>query len=160
MLKRISVLSFFCLAMSVAALAFALDWNDEDWLKAGCPGDIAGKWMLRGDATASNQTLTVQSNQIKFTSEAGDQKVIAFSQDARSNGPIILELNDSDLSGVRETLPYPPYWKVRPHLVMGHASSDNELAEWSPCLIKVFRYRYQDQIAADKYVSWDIYFIK
>lgn len=77
MLKRISVLQFslLCLAMSAAVPAFALDRNDEEWLNAGCPKDSTGNWILR-DATAGARTLTVESNQIKFTSETGDKKTL------------------------------------------------------------------------------------
>ncbi len=147
----------FVLLLALVQPVYSLGWEDKEWVDAGCPENIIGKWIPKSVAALNGNTVTVSNDQFTFLSETGKTGAIKFKKLSESAIAIVLGLGTRSLPTDKEVL---PYLKIRPHLVSANDEPGRNNRSQPECLIKVFRYQNLEQVQPDKYVSWDIYQIK
>ena len=59
----VGILSFF------VSPVFSLSWQDEEWLKPGCPKTASGNWTPNNPANKKLRSLSIDNNQVIFNSD-------------------------------------------------------------------------------------------
>ena len=139
----VGILSFF------VSPGFSLSWQDEEWLKPGCPKTASGNWTANNPANTKLRSLSINNNQVIYTSQSGEgQKfqIIKSTSDLK-NPHMEMELKSFNKED-KFVL------KIRPHLVQ---TNYKEQKKGFNCLIKVFRYKNEKHAKAEKYSDWKIY---
>ncbi len=157
--------SFTLLMTFIITPAFSLDWNDEEWAQAGCPKAVIGTWHPQ-DPQSKWGTLTVtEGSLICVQTQSGGEKLPArewvrhysFDDSALAIDQRFIKLA---LHPVREG-EYQGYTvKIRPHLVGLSAGQWANNSSSSDCLIKIFKFKSQEEAKFDKYSDWAIYRLK
>ena len=139
----VGILSFF------VSPGFSLSWQDEEWLKPGCPKTALGNWTANNPANTKLQSLSINNNQVIYTSQSGEGqqfKIIKSNSDLKNP---YLEMKVQSFNKEDKFV-----LKIRPHLVQ---TNDKEQKKDFNCLIKVFRYKNEKHAKAEKYSGWNIY---
>ena len=148
-----------------ATPAFSLDWNDEEWAQAGCPKGVVGTWLPQ-DPQSQWGELTIKAGAlICVQNQAGGEKLptvewirqYSFDDSALAADQRFIKLA---LHPVKEGK-YQGYTvKIRPHLVGFHAGQWVNNSSSSDCLIKIFKFKSQEEAKFNKYSDWAIYRLK
>ena len=139
----VGILSFF------VSPGFSLSWQDEEWLKPGCPKTASGNWTANNPANTKLRSLSINNNQVIYTSQSGEgQKfqIIKSTSDLK-NPHMEMELKSFNKEDKLVL-------KIRPHLVQTNFKDQKKDFN---CLIKVFRYKNEKYAKAEKYSGWNIY---
>ena len=139
----VGILSFF------VSPGFSLSWQDEEWLKPGCPKTASGNWTANNPANTKLRSLSINNNQVIYTSQSGDGEqfqIIKYTSDLK-NPYMEMELKSFNKED-KFVL------KIRPHLVQTNFKKQKKGFN---CLIKVFRYKNEKHAKAEKYSDWKIY---
>lgn len=147
----------FIVLLTLAQPAHSLGWKDKEWVDAGCPENITGKWIPRSAAALGEAAVTVTNQQFNFPLENGRTNTIGFEKISESSGSIVLALDSRNLPVSQQVL---PYLRIRPHLVRANVEAEMNSLSQAECLIKVFRYQSLEKIQPNKYVNWNIYRIQ
>ena len=51
---------------------FSLSWQDEEWLKPGCPKTVSGNWTASNPANTKLRSLSINNKQVIYTSQNGE----------------------------------------------------------------------------------------
>ena len=62
----VGILSFF------VSPGFSLSWQDEEWLKPGCPKTASGNWTADNPTNTKLKSLSINKNQVVYTSQKGE----------------------------------------------------------------------------------------
>jgi len=150
----ISICLFFFIVVSASSVS-ALDWNDKEWVEAGCPSSIFGEWVSTEAGINSKHLLNIYQNKIIFINNNNLEKKYSF------NPKNILK--SSSYLGVRlqhvnkdKTV----YLKIRPHLVRSKTTAKHMNRTIQSCFIKVFKFEFKNFAKHDKYLDWEIYKLK
>ena len=148
-----------------ATPAFSLDWNDEEWAQAGCPKGVVGTWLPQ-DLQSKWGTLTIREGTlICVQNQSGGKKLpthewvrqYSFYDSTLAADQRFIKLA---LHPVKEGK-YQSYTvKIRPHLVGLPAGQWATNSSSADCLIKVFKFKSQEEAKFDKYSDWAIYRLK
>ncbi len=148
-----------------ATPAFSLDWNDEEWAQAGCPKSVIGTWLPQ-DTQSEWGTLTIREGAlICVQNQAGGEKLpthewirqYSFDDSTLATDQRFIKLA---LHPVKEGAYRGSIVKIRPHLVGLSAGQWATNSSSSGCLIKVFKFKSQEEAKFDKYSGWAIYRLK
>jgi len=128
----------------------ALDWNDKNWGKSGCPKTILGSWVSR----SSEESLMIEANRLIFQAIDEDQQFYSYKQSISSEKNKHIEII---LSSKNSTDENKRYLKIRPHIAQSITHEEKTQVKTATCLIKVFQFENQKDAKLNKYMSWDIY---
>ena len=149
----VGLLSFFITP------SYSLGWEDEEWLKPGCPKTVSGIWASDNPGNTNLKLLSINNKEFIYISK-NDQKHkfgIIKSSSVLENQYIEVKLkplNNRQRLGI--------FWmegkelviKIRPHLV--HTSPKAQKKD-SKCLIKIFTFKNEQNAKRDKYSKWNIF---
>jgi len=139
----VGLLSFFITP------SYSLGWQDEEWLKPGCPKTLSGIWAADNPGNANLKLLSINNKEFIYISK-NDQKEkfeIIKSSFVLENRYIELKLKPLNKGKERVI-------KIRPHLV--HMSLKGQKKD-SNCLIKIFTFKNGKNAKRDKYSEWKIF---
>ena len=46
--------------------SYSLSWNDEEWLKSGCPITVSGKWVIDRPETTDLKFISINNNEVTY----------------------------------------------------------------------------------------------
>jgi len=129
--------------------SYSLGWQDEEWLKPGCPKTVSGIWAADNPDNANLKLLSIDNKEFIYISK-NDQKHkfgIIKSSSVLENQYIEIKLKPLNKGKERVI-------KIRPHLV--HTSPKAQKKD-SNCLIKIFTFKNEQNAKRDKYSEWNIF---
>ena len=129
--------------------SYSLGWQDEEWLKPGCPKTVAGIWAKDNPDNTNLKLLSIDNKEFIYISK-NDQKHkfgIITSSSVLENQ--YMEVKLKPLNKGKELV-----IKIRPHLV--HTSPKAQKKD-SKCLIKIFTFKNEQNAKRDKYSEWNIF---
>ena len=139
----VGLLSFFITP------SYSLGWQDEEWLKPGCPKTLSGNWAVDNLTNRNLKLLSINNKEFIYISK-NDQKHkfgIIKSSSVLENQYIEIKLKPLNKGKERVI-------KIRPHLV--HTSLKAQKKD-SNCLIKIFTFKNEQNAKRDKYSKWNIF---
>tara|TARA_B100000686_G_scaffold267989_1_gene283329 strand:+ start:289 stop:813 length:525 start_codon:yes stop_codon:yes gene_type:complete len=139
----VGILSFF------VSPGFSLSWQDEEWLKPGCPKTASGNWTASNPSNIKLRSLSINNNQVIYTSQSGENQKFQIIKSTSDLKIPYVEMNLKSFNKEGKLV-----LKIRPHLIQ---TSSKEQKKGFNCLIKVFRYKNQKHAKAEKYSGWNIY---
>tara|TARA_B100000686_G_C16320346_1_gene727917 strand:- start:98 stop:622 length:525 start_codon:yes stop_codon:yes gene_type:complete len=139
----VGILSFF------VSPSFSLGWQDEEWLKLGCPKTASGNWIANNPANKNLRSLSINNNQVIYTSKSGEGKQFRIIKSTSGLKIPYVEMKLQSFNKEHKLI-----LKIRPHLVQ---TNSKEQKKDFNCLIKVFRYKNEKHAKAEKYSGWNIY---
>ena len=142
----VGILSFFVSPGS------SLGWQDEEWLKQGCPKTVSGSWTANNPANIKLRSLSINNNQVIYTSQSGEDQQFRIIKSTSDLKIPYVEMKLKSFNKEDKLV-----LKIRPHLVQ--TNSKEQKKDFS-CLIKVFRYKNRKHAKAEKYFGWNIYRLK
>tara|TARA_B100000315_G_C14196966_1_gene415878 strand:+ start:62 stop:550 length:489 start_codon:yes stop_codon:yes gene_type:complete len=160
-----AVSSFTLLMTFITTPAFSLDWNDEEWAQAGCPKGVIGTWHPQ-DPQSKWGTLTIREGALLCVqSQSGGEKLstrewvrqYTFDDSTLAIDQKFIKLA---LHSVKEENYQDYIVKIRPHLVGLPAGQWANNSSSSDCLIKVFKFKSQEEAKFNKYLDWATYRLK
>ena len=129
--------------------SYSLGWQDEEWLKPGCPKTVSGDWAVDNLTNRNLKLLSINNKEFIYISK-NDQKHkfgIIKSSSVLENQYIEIKLKPLNKGKERVI-------KIRPHLV--HTSPKAQKKD-SNCLIKIFTFKNEQNAKRDKYSQWNIF---
>ena len=142
----IGILSFFI------SPGFSLGWQDEEWVKPGCPKTVLGSWTANNPANTKLKSLSINKNQVVYTSQKGEGQQFRIIKSTSFVKKPYVEMKLKSIDKEKELV-----LKIRPHLVYINSKYQKKA---SGCLIKVFSYKNENHAKTDKYSGWNIYRLK
>ena len=156
---------FTLLMTFIVTPAFSLDWNDEEWAQAGCPKAVTGTWLPQ-DTRSKWGTLTIREGALVCVqNQYGEEKLplsewvrhYTFDDSTLTTDQRFIKLA---LHPIREGEYQGYIVKIRPHLVGLPAGQRAINPSSSDCLVKLFKFKSQEEAKFDKYSDWAIYRLK
>ncbi|QPJ62022.1 MAG: hypothetical protein G3M70_09105 [Candidatus Nitronauta litoralis] len=147
--KLASVLIFLILPYQSA---WALDWNDPEWGKRGCPLGLEGVWKAETTSSLEEKELEFRKDGTLLIVRSGRDLKLKFKGDLIAGNRRFIDLDI--ISGTKE--PYPAIMKIRPHL--GPENGPQGSSPEERCRIKLFRYENQKRARQNREHSWDIFY--
>ena len=139
----VGILSFF------ASPSFSLGWQDEEWLKPGCPKTASGNWTADNPANTKLKSLSIEKNQVVYTSQNGEGQQFRIIKSTPVLKNPYAEMKLKSFNKEEEL-----FLKIRPHLVHIYSKGQKKASD---CLIKVFSYKNEKHLKSEKYSAWNIY---
>jgi len=139
----VGLLSFFITP------SYSLGWQDDEWLKPGCPKTVSGIWAADNPDNTNLKLLSINNKEFIYISK-NDQKHkfgIIKSSSVLENQYIEVKLKPLN-KGKNLVI------KMRPHLV--HTGSKAEKKDTN-CLIKIFTFKNEQNAKRNKYSKWNIF---
>jgi hypothetical protein len=129
--------------------SYSLGWNDEEWLKSGCPKTVLGKWIVDSPETTSLRAISINNNEVKYIFKIDKEQKFEIENSSliSKNKYIKLKLKPAN-SQKRIVL------KIRPHLIHINFQKQEDPPN---CLIKVFTYKNERHAKTDRYSGWNIF---
>ena len=140
-----SLTEFECLLIWVLVLIIflnvkpvsALDWDDSEWINAGCSAGIVGTWIASDLNNVDKKIVSISSHTITITNNKGLEQKFSLNNKPRIEKGRFVEINMRPLSKEKNRS---VYLKIRPHLIKLMKSSDDSSLSTYECLIKIFYY--------------------
>ena len=132
----------------------ALDWDDSEWINAGCSSGIIGTWIASDLNNVDKKIVSISSNIITITNNKGLDKKFSLNNKPRFDEGRFVEINMRPLSKEKNRS---VYLKIRPHLIKLVKSSDDSSLSNYECLIKIFYYDSQQNLNRHQYSDWEFY---
>ena len=146
----ISFVGFFPFFISPS---YSLGWQDEEWLKAGCPKNVSGNWAADNTINKKLKSISFNNREITYTSQKNDTQRFGIIKSSYVRENQFVKIEIKPLNNEKHTI-----IKIRPHLV--HIDSKGK-KEMSSCMIKVFSFKTEKHAQTNRYSSWNIFrFIK
>ena len=139
----VGLLSFFITP------SYSLGWQDEEWLKPGCPKTLSGIWTADNPGNTNLKVLSINNKEFIYISKNGQKEKFEIIKSSFVLENRYIELKLKPLNKGKE-------WviKIRPHLV--HMSLKGQKKD-SNCLIKIFTFKNGKNAKRDKYSEWKIF---
>ena len=129
--------------------SYSLGWNDEEWLKSGCPKTVSGKWIVDSPETTDLRFISINNNEITYIFKRDKAQNFGIQNSYLISKNKYIKLKLKSVSSKKETV-----LKIRPHLLhMNFQKTKNH----SNCLIKVFTYKNERHAKTDRYSGWKIF---
>jgi len=145
-----SFVGFFTFFISPS---YSLGWQDEEWLKAGCPKNISGNWEVNNPINKNLKSMSFNDREITYTSQNNETQRFGIIKSSFVKENQFVKIKIKPLNNENNTI-----IKIRPHLV--HIDLKGK-KETSSCMIKVFRFDTEKHAQTDRYSGWNIFrFIK
>ena len=139
----VNLLSFF------VAPSYSLSWEDEEWLKPGCPKTVSGNWAVDNPANTNLKLLSINNEEVIYISKNDRKHKFRITKSSFVLENRYIEVKLKPLNKGKELV-----IKIRPHLVhMGPNAQKKD----SNCLIKVFTFKNERHAKRDKYSQWNIF---
>ena len=133
--------------------SYSLGWQDEEWLKAGCPKNVSGNWAADNPINKNIKSISFNNREITYTSQNNDTQRFGIIKSSSVKENQFVKIKIKQLNNENHTI-----IKIRPHLV--HIDTNGK-KEMSSCMIKVFSFNTEKHAQTDRYSSWNIFrFIK
>ena len=139
----VNLLSFF------VAPSYSLSWEDEEWLKPGCPKTVSGNWAVDNPANTNLKLLSINNKEVIYISKNNRKRKFRITKSSFVLENRYIEVKLKPLNKGKERV-----IKIRPHLV--HMSPNTQKKD-SNCLIKVFTFKNERHAKRDKYSQWNIF---
>ncbi len=146
------LLFFHTVLFALAGPSWALDWNDSEWKKRGCPDGLAGVWKAETPSPLAGQEMEFREDNTLLIVRSGRDLELSFTGDLKAGNRRFIDLEIK--SGAGET--YPRFLRIRPHL----GPAKNSTASLEDCRIKLFRYENAVRAKQNREHSWDIFHVK
>ena len=130
-----------------------MEWNSKEWLESSCQKDLVGLWVPESHSILAFNELKIESKKISFLKNNGEKVQLEHFGISNQKGWKYIKLKPQKSESETK---YPPYLKLRPHLVMKQELSHTNETQLG-CQIKIFRYKSKADMKRDKYTNWDIY---
>jgi hypothetical protein len=144
---------FFIIFLNVKP-ALALDWDDSEWINAGCPSGIIGTWIASDLNNVDKKIVSINSHIITITNNQDLEQQFSWNNKPRFEKGRFVEINMRALSKGKNMS---VYLKIRPHLIKLVKSSDDASLSTYECLIKIFYYDSQQNSNRHQYTDWEFY---
>ncbi len=129
--------------------SYSLSWEDEEWLKPGCPKTVSGNWALDNPANTNLKLLSINNKEVIYISKNDQKRKFRITKSSFVLENRYIEVKLKPLNKGKELV-----IKIRPHLVhMGPNAQKKD----SNCLIKVFNFKNEQNAKRDKYSQWNIF---
>ena len=133
--------------------SYSLWWQDEQWLKAGCPKNVSGNWAADNPINKNLKSMSFNDKEITYTSQNNETQRFGIIKSSFVKENQFVKIKIKPLNNENHTI-----IQIRPHLV--HIDSKGK-KETSICMIKVFRFNTEKHAQTDRYSGWNIFrFIK
>ena len=129
--------------------SYSLSWEDEEWLKPGCPKTVSGNWALDNPANTNLKLLSINNKEVVYISKNNRERKFRITKSSFTLENRYIEVKLKPLNKGKELV-----IKIRPHLV--HMSPNAQKKD-SNCLIKVFTFENERYAKRDKYSQWNIF---
>ena len=133
--------------------SYALGWQDEQWLKAGCPKNVSGNWAADNPINKNLKSMSFNNREITYTSQNNETQRFGIIKYSFIKDKQFVKMKIKPLNSKKHTI-----IKIRPHLEHVHSKGEEEA---SSCMIKVFSFNTEKHAQTDRYSGWNIFrFIK
>ena len=158
-LQRIAVRMIITIGTSVVLIlsayintVSAMNWEDKEWVEAGCPIAIRGTWSSGSPNEKIKKSLNIQTDKISITHAQNNKELFSFSgKTLKKRGRYAeMALQSRNIEINKDT-----YFKIRPLM-----APESRKSGAYTCFIKVFQFNSEKNMKFDKYSSWDIYQLK
>lgn len=139
----VGLLSFFITP------SYSLGWEDEEWLKPGCPKTVSGIWATDNPDNTNLKLLSINNKEFIYISKNDQKHKFGIIKSSSVLEDQYMELKLKPLNKGKELV-----IKIRPHLV--HTSPKAQKKD-SKCLIKIFTFKNEQNAKRDKYSKWNIF---
>ena len=139
----VGLLSFFITP------SYSLGWEDEEWLKPGCPKTVSGIWATDNPDNTNLKLLSIDNKEFIYISKNDQKHKFGIIKSSSVLEDQYMELKLKPLNKGKELV-----IKIRPHLV--HTSPKAQKKD-SKCLIKIFTFKNEQNAKRDKYSKWNIF---
>ena len=139
----VGLLSFFITP------SYSLSWQDEEWLKPGCPKTVSGIWAADNPDNTNLKLLSIDNKEFIYISKNDQKHKFGIIKSSSVLEDQYMELKLKPLNKGKELV-----IKIRPHLV--HTSPKAQKKD-SKCLIKIFTFKNEQNAKRDKYSKWNIF---
>ena len=129
--------------------SYSLGWQDEEWLKPGCPKTVAGIWAKDNPDNTNLKLLSIDNKEFIYISKNDQKHKFGIIKSSSVLEDQYMELKLKPLNKGKELV-----IKIRPHLV--HTSPKAQKKD-SKCLIKIFTFKNEQNAKRDKYSKWNIF---
>ena len=139
----VNLLSFF------VAPSYSLSWEDEEWLKPGCPKTVSGNWAVDNPSNTNLKLLSINNKEVVYISKNNRKRKFRITKSSFVLENRYIEVKLKPLNKGKELV-----MKIRPHLVRMSRKAEKKD---SSCLIKVFTFKNEQNAKRDKYSQWNIF---
>ena len=139
----VGLLSFFITP------SYSLGWQDEEWLKPGCPKTVSGIWATDNPDNTNLKLLSINNKEFIYISKNDQKHKFGIIKSSSVLENQYIEVKLKPLNKGKELV-----IKIRPHLV--HTSPKAQKKD-SKCLIKIFTFKNEQNAKRDKYSKWNIF---
>ena len=139
----VGLLSFFITP------SYSLGWQDEEWLKPGCPKTLSGIWAADNPGNTNLKLLSINNKEFIYISKNDQKDKFEIIKSSFVLENRYIELNLKPLNKEQELI-----IKIRPHLVRMSLKAQKKD---SNCLIKIFTFKNKKNAKRDKYSEWKIF---
>ena len=139
----VGLLSFFITP------SYSLGWEDEEWLKPGCPKTVSGIWATDNPDNTNLKLLSINNKEFIYISKNDQKHKFGIIKSSSVLENQYIEIKLKPLNKGKELV-----IKIRPHLV--HTSPKAQKKD-SKCLIKIFTFKNEQNAKRDKYSKWNIF---
>ena len=139
----VGLLSFFITP------SYSLGWEDEEWLKPGCPKTVSGIWATDNPDNTNLKLLSINNKEFIYISKNDQKHKFGIIKSSSVLENQYIEVKLKPLNKGKELV-----IKIRPHLV--HTSPKAQKKD-SKCLIKIFTFKNEQNAKRDKYSKWNIF---
>ena len=129
--------------------SYSLSWNDEEWLKSGCPKTVSGKWIVDSPETTDLRFISINNNEITYIFKRDKAQNFGIQNSYLISKNKYIKLKLKSVSSKKETV-----LKIRPHLLHMNLKKKKN---YPNCLIKVFNYKNEIHEKTDRYSGWNIF---
>ena len=139
----VGLLSFFITP------SYSLGWEDEEWLKPGCPKTVSGIWATDNPDNTNLKLLSINNKEFIYISKNDQKHKFGIIKSSSVLENQYIEVKLKPLNKGKELV-----IKIRPHLV--HTNPKAQKKD-SNCLIKIFTFKNEQNAKRDKYSKWNIF---
>ena len=129
--------------------SYSLGWQDEEWLKPGCPKTVSGIWAADNPDNTNLKLLSIDNKEFIYISKNDQKHKFGIIKSSSVLENQYIEVKLKPLNKGKELV-----IKIRPHLV--HTSPKAQKKD-SKCLIKIFTFKNEQNAKRDKYSKWNIF---
>ena len=129
--------------------SYSLGWQDEEWLKPGCPKTVSGNWAVDNLTNRNLKLLSINNKEFIYISKNDQKHKFGIIKSSSVLENQYMEVKLKPFNKGKELI-----IKIRPHLV--HTSPKAQKKD-SKCLIKIFTFKNEQNAKRDKYSKWNIF---
>ena len=129
--------------------SYSLGWQDEEWIKPGCPKTVSGNWAVDNLTNRNLKLLSINNKEIIYISKNDQKHKFGIIKSYFGLENQYIEVKLKPLNKGKELV-----MKIRPLLVRMSRKAEKKD---STCLIKVFTFKNEQNAKRDKYSEWNIF---